>query len=61
VASIAAGMTTTLGWEIYARIAGGHPYELDTVYPALALSLIALVGVSLLTPPPSRAEREAIA
>jgi SSS family solute:Na+ symporter/sodium/proline symporter len=47
VASIAAGMITTLGWEIYARYAGGYPYELDTVYPALALSLLALVGVSL--------------
>jgi SSS family solute:Na+ symporter/sodium/proline symporter len=61
VASIAAGMMTTLGWEIYARMAGGYPYELDTVYPALAMSLIALFGVSLITPPPTRAEREAVA
>ena len=44
-------MTTTLGWEIYARSAGGYPYGLDTVYPALALSLLALVGVSLATTP----------
>jgi SSS family solute:Na+ symporter len=56
VASIAAGMITTLGWEIYARYAGGYPYELATVYPALALSLIALVGVSLATPAPTREE-----
>ena len=60
VASIAAGMITTLGWEIYARFNDGYPYELDTVYPALALSLIALFGVSLATPPPTKAEREAI-
>ncbi len=60
VASITAGMLTTLGWEIYARLSGGYPYELDTVYPALALSVIALVGVSLATPPPTREEREAI-
>jgi hypothetical protein len=53
-------MITTLGWEIYARAVGGYPFELDTVYPALVMSLIALFGVSLLTPPPSRAEREAI-
>jgi Na+/proline symporter len=56
VASITAGMVTTLGWEMYARYAGGYPYELATVYPALTLSLLALVGVSLATPPPTREE-----
>jgi Na+/proline symporter len=61
VASIAAGMVTTLGWEIYARSAGGYPYELDTVYPALAMSLLALVGVSLAGGPPTAEERAAIA
>ena len=61
VASIAAGMTTTLGWEIYARFAGGYPLGLDTVYPALGLSLLALVGVSLASGPPSAEERAAIA
>jgi solute:Na+ symporter, SSS family len=61
VASIATGMTTTLGWEIYARSAGGYPYGLDTVYPALALSVLALVGVSLATGPPTAEERAAIA
>jgi len=60
VASITAGMLTTLGWEIYARGAGGYPYGLATVYPALALSLIALVGVSLATPKPSAEELAAI-
>ncbi|HYU81047.1 MAG TPA: sodium:solute symporter family protein, partial [Vicinamibacterales bacterium] len=60
VASIATGMITTLGWEIYARYADGYPYELSTVYPALALSLVALVGVSFATPPPSREELAAI-
>jgi len=61
VASIVAGMVTTLGWEIYARQAGGYPYEVATVYPALAFSLIALVGVSLATPKPSAEELAAIA
>ena len=61
VASIAAGMITTLGWEIYARSAGGYPYELDTVYPALAASVTALVVVSLASGPPTAEERSAIA
>ena len=60
VASITAGMVTTLGWEIYARSAGGYPYSLDTVYPALALSLLALVGVSLAGRPPTAEERSVI-
>jgi SSS family solute:Na+ symporter/sodium/proline symporter len=60
VASIASGMVTTLAWEIYARQAGGYPYGLATVYPALALSLIALVGVSLATPKPTREELAAV-
>jgi SSS family solute:Na+ symporter/sodium/proline symporter len=60
VASIAAGMIMTLGWEIYARIAGSYPWDLAAVYPALALSLAALVGVSLATPPPTREELAAL-
>lgn len=61
VASIAAGMITTLGWEIYARSAGGYPYELDTVYPAIAASVTSLVFVSFATGPPTAEERSAIA
>jgi SSS family solute:Na+ symporter/sodium/proline symporter len=61
VASITAGMLTTLAWEIYARYAGGYPYGLATVYPALALSLIALIGVSLATPAPSLEEQRRFA
>ena len=60
VASIAAGMVTTLGWEIYARQAGGYPYGLATVYPALTLSVLALVLVSLATPRPTKEELAAI-
>jgi SSS family solute:Na+ symporter/sodium/proline symporter len=56
VASIAAGMIVTLGWEIYARYAGGAPYGLPTVYPAFALSMAALIGVSLATPKPTAEE-----
>ena len=59
VASIATGMLTTLGWEIAALLRGtpGEPaylLGLQTVYPALTLSIAALVVVSLMTPPPER-------
>jgi SSS family solute:Na+ symporter len=62
VASIAIGMGTTLAWEMIGllRGSGGEPnhlFGLATVYPALALSIGALVVVSLMTPP----ERSALA
>jgi SSS family solute:Na+ symporter len=60
VASIASGMVVTLGWEIYARQAGGYPYNLATVYPAVLLSVAALVIVSLMTPRPTQAELAAV-
>jgi SSS family solute:Na+ symporter/sodium/proline symporter len=57
VASIATGMVLTLGWEIYARSAGGeYVFSLPTVYPAFAGSVLALVVVSLATPAPSERE-----
>ena len=48
VASIATGMVVTFAWEI-----AGHPWDVPTVYPAVALSVAALVGVSLLTRAPT--------
>jgi SSS family solute:Na+ symporter len=59
VASIAVGMATTLLWEIIAlmRGTGGNAVYLlglETVYPALFLSIAALVAVSLATPSPER-------
>jgi SSS family solute:Na+ symporter/sodium/proline symporter len=61
VASIAAGMVVTLGWEISARMAGGsYMPELPTVYPACAASVLALVAVSLATPVPSERELAAL-
>jgi solute:Na+ symporter, SSS family len=55
VASIAAGMFTTLIWEIVAlaRGSGGEPVYLmglPTVYPALVMSIGTLILVSLATP-----------
>jgi SSS family solute:Na+ symporter/sodium/proline symporter len=44
VSSIASGMAVTLIWEIL-----GQPGGIPTVYPALGLSLLCLVGVSLVT------------
>jgi len=51
VASIATGMVMTFGWEI-----AGQPWGVPTVYPAVALSLAALVLVSLATPAPTEEE-----
>jgi SSS family solute:Na+ symporter/sodium/proline symporter len=51
VASIATGMMVTLGWEIAAR-----PWGIPTVYPAVILSVAALVVASLVTKPPTEAE-----
>ena len=47
VASIAAGMITTLVWEIVGLRSGTYPLGLQTIYPALLLSIGTLVGVSL--------------
>lgn len=61
VASIAAGMTTTLVWEITGKLravdgVARYPFGLETIYPALSLSILTLVIVSLLTRPPAPAE-----
>ena len=62
VLSILVGMVTTLGWEItgLARATADgtpvYPFGWQTAYPALALSIAALVVVSLATPPPTEAE-----
>jgi SSS family solute:Na+ symporter/sodium/proline symporter len=60
VASIAAGMIVTLGWEIYGQSAGGYPGGLATVYPAFAASVLALIAVSLATPAPTQKELAAL-
>lgn len=48
VAAISSGMIITILWEVL-----GRPFEIPTVYPALILSLLLLIGVSLLTPKPA--------
>lgn len=62
ITSISVGMVTTLGWEIVslARSTDGnpdYPFGWQTVYPALALSIMTLVVVSLMTAPPTDMER----
>jgi SSS family solute:Na+ symporter/sodium/proline symporter len=49
VASIAAGMITTIVWEIAGLRGGGYPLGLQTVYPALAFSIGTLVAVTVTT------------
>jgi hypothetical protein len=54
-------MILTLGWEIYARSAGGeYLFAMPTVYPAFAGSVLALVVVSLATPAPSEQDLAAV-
>jgi SSS family solute:Na+ symporter/sodium/proline symporter len=48
VSSMAAGMSMTLIWEI-----SGQPWGIPTVYPALLLSLLGLIVVSLMTSKPA--------
>lgn len=57
VLSILAGMMTTLGWEIAGRMRAvdgvpQYPLGYETIYPALVLSILTLIVVSLVTPPP---------
>ncbi len=62
VLSILAGMVTTLGWEIAARVGAVegapavYPLGLETIYPALVLSIATLIGVSLVTRRSTEAE-----
>jgi SSS family transporter len=51
ITSIATGVATTLIWEFGGL---GESTGIDPVIPAITLSVLALVVVSLLTPPPSR-------
>ncbi|UCG60425.1 MAG: sodium:solute symporter family protein [Candidatus Zixiibacteriota bacterium] len=51
VCSIAAGMIITILWEV-----AGQPWGLETIYPALGLSLFCLIFVSYATSPPDKAK-----
>ncbi|HUZ93556.1 MAG TPA: sodium:solute symporter family protein [Edaphobacter sp.] len=58
VASIAVGTVVTISWDtsfVHAHVPAILAQR-DAIFPALFLSLIALVAVSLLTPPPSSAQ-----
>ena len=50
VTSIALGTAITVGWNI--AQAHGFQKEVDAVYPAVIASVLSLIVVSLLTPPP---------
>jgi len=52
VLSILGGTTVTIVWEIVNKIQGHLPFGVPAIYPALAVSLVLLFGVSLLTPKP---------
>lgn len=64
VASVAIGTVITVAWNVFPKLAAWLPptpgwraavaytQAVDAVYPAVILSILALVGVSLLTSPP---------
>jgi solute:Na+ symporter, SSS family len=60
ISSIVAGGGATLLWTFYLSaqpyFAGWHPMLQEVTYPAVGLSLIALVGVSLATPAPDESK-----
>ena len=47
IVSILSGMLTTLVWEIAALAHGAHPLGVQTIYPALAVSIGTLVALSV--------------
>ena len=53
VLSILGGMFTTIIWEVINKINGQLPFGIPAIYPALVVSLLLLIGVSLMTPKPS--------
>ncbi len=55
VASIAAGMLVTMVWEVAGLSRGSYPLGLQTFYPAIILSIVTLIGVSLRTAVPRSA------
>lgn len=62
VASIAVGGGVTLLWTFYLSrqdyFAGWHPLLQEVTYPAVSLSILALVAISLATPRPTAAQLE---
>ena len=52
VASILGGMIVTVVWEIVRKIQGEFLFGLPAIYPALAVSLLCLIVISLLQAPP---------
>jgi Na+/proline symporter len=54
VISISAGMSVTVVWEIINKVSGQLPLGLPAVYPALISSVVLLIVVSFLEPPPDR-------
>ncbi len=49
IASIALGTVVTVVWNV-----SGSPFGWDAIYPALGASVVSLIAVSLLTPPPPK-------
>jgi len=49
IASIGLGTAVTVIWNV-----AGSPYGIDAIFPALVISIVSLIGVSLITPAPAK-------
>jgi hypothetical protein len=58
---MAAGMGVTVIWEVAKKVIGQHPFGVPAVYPALVISILVLVLVSLAGKPPAREKWERFA
>jgi len=54
VYSILSGMSITIIWEIIRKINGEFLWGIPAVYPALIMSVVMLIGISLLQLPPEK-------
>jgi SSS family solute:Na+ symporter/sodium/proline symporter len=64
ISSIVLGTIVTVGWQLFHEFGPvavqAFTGNIDAVYPALGASVLSLVTVSLLTPPPSRQQLAAL-
>lgn len=60
VASIAVGTAVTVSWDWVSPLLPAAIGHRDAIFPALIASLLCLIVVSLMTPPPSRQQLAAL-
>jgi len=54
--SITAGMFMTVAWEVARKALGEFPLDMPAIYPALVSSMLCLIVISYLEPPPDESK-----